>query len=87
MQRRAGADEQLTAVRQLEHVIGVAAVGEAASRGDQSPVAQPAQVVGDQALPVPGELAQLADAPIAARQLAQQPPAQRVPGKPQERRR
>ncbi len=74
-------------MRELEHVIGVAAVGEAASGGDQSSIAQPAQVVGDQALPVTGELAQLAHAPIAARQLAQEPPAQRVPGQAEELRR
>ena len=74
-------------MRELEHVVGVAAVGEAATGRDQPPIAQLAQVVGDQALPVTGELAQLAHAPIAARQLAQQPPPQRVPGKPKELRR
>jgi hypothetical protein len=39
-------------------------------------------VVRDQALALPGELTQLADATIAARELVQQPPAQRMPGKP-----
>ena len=87
MQRGAGADEQLTAARQLEHVVGVTAVGEAAARRDHSAVAQLAQVVGDQALALPGQLAQLADTPIAARQFAQQPPAQRVAREPQKPRR
>ena len=80
MQRGAGADEQLTAARQLEHVISVTAVGVAAARRDHSAVAQLAQVVGDQALALPGQLAELADTPIAARQFGQQPPAQRVAG-------
>ena len=77
--------EQLTAARQLEHVVGVAAVGGAAARRDEAAVAQLAQVVRDEALAPAGQLAQLADAPIAARQLAQQPPAQRMAGQPQER--
>ena len=87
MQRRAGARQQLAAARQIEHVVGVAAVGGAAARRDQAAVAQLAQVVGDQALAPARQLAQLAHAPIAARQLAQQPPAQRVPRQPQEPRR
>ena len=87
MQRGAGGGEQLAAAHQLEDVVGVATVGEAATRGDQPAVAQLAQVVGDEALAVAGELAQLADPPVAARQLAQQPPAQRVAGQPQKSRR
>ena len=83
MQRGAGADEQLAAARQLEHVVGVAAVSEAATGRDQSAVAQLTQVVGDQALSLGGELAELADPPVAPRQLAQQPPTQRVAGQPQ----
>ena len=87
MQRGARADEQLTAARQLEHVVRVTAVGEAAARRDQPAVAQPAQVVRDEALALVGELAQLADPPIAVRQLAQQPPPQRVARELQESRR
>ena len=80
MQRRTGGDEQLTAARQLEDVVGVAAVGEAAAGRHQFAVAQLTQVVGDQALALAGQLAQLADTPIAARQFAQEPPAQRMAG-------
>ena len=87
MQRGAGADEQLTAAPELEHVVGVTAVGEAAARRDDSGVAQLAQVVGDQALALPCQFAQLANAPITARQFAQQPPAQRVACESQKRRR
>ena len=72
---------------ELEHVVGVAPVGGAPPRRHQPAVAQPPEVVRDEALPPPGELAQLADAQIALRELAQQLPAQWMPGEPQERRR
>ena len=84
VQRHAGARQQLAAARQIEDVVGVAAVGGAAAHRDKTTVAQLAQVVGDQALAPARQLAQLADPPIAARQLAQQPPPQRVPRQPQE---
>ena len=87
MQRGAGADEQLSAARQLEHVVRVAAVGEAAARRHESTIAQLAQVVGDQALALPGPLAQLAHTQVAARELAQQSPAQWMPREPQKPRR
>ena len=87
VQRDAGAREQLAAAREIEHVVGVAAVGGAATQRDQPTVAQPAQVVGDQALAPARQLAQLAHAAIAARQLAQQPPPQRVPRELQKPRR
>jgi hypothetical protein len=87
VQRHAGARQQLAAARQLEDVVRVASVGRAAMHRDQTAVAQLAQVVGDQALAPAGQRAQLADAPVAARQLAQQPPTQWVPGQPEERRR
>jgi hypothetical protein len=87
VQRRARAREQLAAARQVERVVGVAAVGQAAPRGDQSTVAQLTQVVGDEVLRLRDELAELADAPVAARQLAEQPPPQRLARKPQNARR
>ena len=57
------------------------------ARRHQSAVAQLTQVIRDQALALPGQLAQLADTPIAARELAQQPPAQRMAREPQKPRR
>ena len=66
VQRDAGAGQQLAAARQIEHVVAVAAVGCAAAHRDEAAVAQPAQVVGDQALPPAPSSAQLAHAPIAA---------------------
>ncbi len=79
--------QQLAAARQIEDVVGVAAVGRAAAHRDETAVAQLAQVIRDEALAPARQRAQLADAPIAARQLAQQAPPQRVPRQPQKRRR
>jgi hypothetical protein len=84
VQRSARAREQLAAALEVERRSSVAAVGQAAPRGDQAAVAQLAQVVGDEALRLRDQRAQLAHAPVAARQLAQQPPAQRLAGEPQE---
>ena len=87
MQRGAGAGEQLSAAHQLQHVVRVTAVGEAAPRRHQTAIAQLTQVIRDEALTLPSQLAQLAHTPIAARELAQQPPAQRMARKPQKWRR
>ena len=74
----------VAAARQVEDVVGVAAVGQRC--GASRPARRRAADAGGRR---PGlrrrrERAQLAHAPIAARRLAQQPPAQRVPGQPQE---
>jgi hypothetical protein len=87
VQRHAGAHQQLAAAGEIQYVVRVTAVGGAATHRDQATVAQLAQVIGDQALAPVRQVAQLADAPVAARQLAQQPPPQRVPRQPQEPRR
>ena len=50
VQRDAGARQQLAAARQIEGVVGVAAVGGAATHRHKATVAQLTQVVGDQAL-------------------------------------
>jgi hypothetical protein len=78
---------QLAAARHVERVVRVASVGEAAAREHETAVAQPAQVVGDEALALARELAQLPHAAVALAQRAQQPPAHRVAGEAQERRR
>ena len=70
VQRHAGARNQLAAAGQIEDVVLVAAVGCAAAHRDKPTLTQPAQVIGDEALPPAGEAAQLTDPPIAARQLA-----------------
>jgi hypothetical protein len=83
MQRRPGARKQLAATRELEDVVAVAAVGGAAPHRDEAAVAQLTQVIGDQALVPARQLTELAHAPIAAGQLAQEPPPQRVSCQPQ----
>ena len=87
MQRALALASKLSAAHQLQHVVRVTAVGEAAPRRHQTAVAQLTQVIRDEALTLPSQLAQLTDTPIAARELAQQPPAQRMARKPQKRRR
>ena len=87
MQRAAGRRQQLPAARQVEAVVGVAPIGRAAPHRHQPLGPQPPQVVGDQALRSSDQGAQLAHLSIAAPELAQQPPAQRVPGQPHEARR
>src|SRR4051812_8406513 len=78
MQRRACRRQELATPVEVERVVRVTAVGRAAARRHEATVAQPAQVIRDKALPLPRELAQLADAPVAACQIAQQLPPQRV---------
>ena len=87
MQRSAGARQQLAAAREIEDVVGVATVRRAAAHRDDTPVSQLAQVVRDEALAAARERAQLPHAPIAACQLAHQPPPQRMPREPQKPRR
>ena len=87
MQRGARAGEQFAAAGEIEHVVRVAPVGQAAPRRDQAAVAQASQVVGDEVLALAGQRTQVPDAPVAARQLAQQAPAQRVARQLQEARR
>ena len=80
--------QQLAAAREIEAVVGVAAVGRAAAHADTSPPSRSwREVVGDQALRPADERAELAHPPIAARQLAEHAPAQRMAGERQEARR
>ena len=67
VQRRAGTREQLATAHQIQYVVGVATVGQTATRRNQPAAAQLTQVIGDQALGLARQLAQLADPPIAAR--------------------
>ena len=84
---RAGAGQQLAAAREVERVVGVAAVGRAAARRHEAAVAELAQVVRDQVLRLADQRASARHPAVAAGQLAQQPPAQRVSGQLQETRR
>jgi hypothetical protein len=80
MQSASRRRKQVSAAHQIDAVIGVASIRRAAPHGHQPLGPEPSQVVGDQALAAPGQGAQLAYLPIAAPELAQQLPAQRVPG-------
>lgn len=87
MQRSARPGKQLGAPRQVDAVVGLATVEGAADFPHETGLPQLAQVVGDQALRLAHQGPQLPDPAVAARQLPQQLPPQRVPDKPQDRRR
>ena len=85
VQRGAGGDEERADAVEVDEVVGVAAVGRASSRRDQAAVPQLAEVVGDEALGLTHESGQLVHRPVAAAQLTEQSPAQRMTGELQER--
>ena len=85
MQRDARLRQRFATAREVEHVVAVAAVGAAPPGRHEPAVAEQTQVVRDQVLAFSGAGAQLADAQIAPRQLAQEPPTQRMPGELQKR--
>ena len=64
-----GLGQQLAAAGQVDAVVGIPAVGRAAPGGHQPARPQPAQMVGDQALRLAGQVRELADLPVAAGQL------------------
>jgi hypothetical protein len=84
MEGQPGLGQQFAAAGQLDAVVGVPAVGRTSPRRHQAARAELTQVVGDQALRLAQQPRQLADLPVGAGQLGQQPPAQRMPGQPQE---
>ena len=57
MQRSTGDREQLAAACQIEHVIDITTVSEAAARPDDSPVTQLTEVIRDEALRPAGQRA------------------------------
>jgi hypothetical protein len=78
MERGARRREHLAAALEIDAVVGVAPVGRAAARGDELRVPQAAQVVRDEVLRYTDRRRQLADAPVAPRQLGEETPAERV---------
>ena len=84
MQGPARLDQQLAAPCQVDAVVGVPPVSRAAPGGDQPAAPELTEVVGDQALWLAEQVGELADLPVAAGQFGQQPPAQRMPGQPEE---
>ena len=83
----AGALQRVTTGDEIDRVVAVAPVGRTTVRGHQATFPQQPQVVGDQVLRFADDHAQLLHGPIAAHELAQQPPSKRVCRQPQERRR
>ena len=79
MQSGAGAGEQLGATIDIHAVVGIASIGGAAPHGNQPVRPQLAEVVGNQILRLADEAHQLADPPVAARELGQQPPSNGMP--------
>jgi hypothetical protein len=81
----AGRGLELTLTRgEVDRVKAVPTVGGAAASGHEPAVAKQAEVVRDEALRFSHPLGQLSHGPIAAHELAQQSPPQRVGGQPDE---
>ena len=78
MQRPAARRQQLAAPREVEHVVRVTPVGGATAARNDALGAELAEVVGDQVLGRIEQAAQLANAAVAARELDQQSPAERI---------
>ena len=78
MEREPGLAEQVPAAEQIGPVVDVATVGRTSAGADDAGMPQLRQVVGDQVLRLPDELHELADPAIAATELADQLPTQRI---------
>ena len=87
MEREPGVAEQVPAAEQVGPVVDVAAVGRAAAGADDAGAPELGQVVRDQVLRLADELHELADAAIAAPELDDQLPAQRIAEQPEDLRR
>ena len=87
MEREPGFAEQVAAAEQIGPVVDVAAVGRASAGADDAGVPELRQVVGDEVLRLPDELHELADPAIAAPELDDQLPAQRIAEQPEDLRR
>src|SRR6185312_11537170 len=87
MEGAASRRQEAADTRQIDPVVGVAAIGGAAPRRYQRAIAQLAQMVRDQVLRLADERRQLADDAVAAGELAQQAPTHGMPGQLQKVRR
>ncbi len=84
VERAAGPGEQLTAAREVNAVVGVAAVEGAAAHRHEAAGAEAAEVVGDEILRLAEHVRELADLAVAAGELAEELPAERVSGELEE---
>src|SRR4051794_12726216 len=87
MQRAPGFAEKVPTAEQIGPVVDVATVGRASAGADEPGVPEFRQVVGDQVLRLPDEVHELADAPIAATELHDELPSQRIAQQPKDLRR
>ena len=87
MEREPGFAEEVPAAEQVGPVVDVATVGRASAGADDAGAPELRQVVGDQVLRLPDELHELADTAIAATELADQLPSQRIAEQPEDLRR
>ena len=87
MERGPGFAEKVPAAEQIGPVVDVATVSRASAGADDAGMAELSQVVGDQVLRLPDELHELADTAIAATELADQLPSQRIAEQPEDLRR
>ena len=87
MEREPGFAEKVPAAEQVGPVVDVAAVSRASAGADDAGVSELRQVVGDQVLRLPDQLHELADTAIAATELADQLPSQRIAEQPEDLRR
>ena len=84
MERAPGFAEEVPAAKQIGRVVDVATVGRASAGADDAGVSELRQVVGDQVLRLPDELHELADTAIAAAELDDQLPSQRIAEQPED---
>ena len=87
MEREPGFAEKVPAAEQIGPVVDVAPVGRASAGADDAGVPELRQVVGDEVLRLPDQLHELADTTIAATELADQLPSQRIAEQPEDLRR
>ncbi len=84
MKRQPRVAEKVAAAEQIGLVVDVAAIGRASAGADDAGAPEFAQVVRDQVLGLAGELHEFADSAVAATELHDDLPAQRIAQKPED---
>jgi len=87
MQQAPGFAEEVAAAEQIGPVVDVATVSGASAGADDAGVSELRQVVGDQVLRLPDELHELANSAVAATELDDELPSQRIAEQPEDLRR
>jgi hypothetical protein len=87
MERAPGFAEEVPAAEQIGPVVDVAAVSRASASAGDARLPELRQVVRDHVLRLPDELHELADSAIAATELDDQLPPQRIAEQPEDLRR